>query len=171
MVFHKNYIIAAADITAQPKLLARYRGKTAKEVYRFTKGVVVTRKIIGPASFAIATIPKELSSGFIQSAIGEVGDYAITYFSGLGFLRGLYRCTNISYIKNTARLGYNLLGLIITLPSMGIGWMCDVVVISKLEEMWFGTPVYLFDDNRAWIEKNFTIETVFKAIDPNGGGE
>lgn len=35
-------IIAAGDISRSPILLKRFRGKTAKEVYRCGKGVVFT---------------------------------------------------------------------------------------------------------------------------------
>ena len=30
-------------------------------------------------------------------------------------------------------------------------------VPNRMEEMWFGEPIYIFDDNWFWIEKNFTI--------------
>ena len=44
-----------------------------------------------------------------------------------------------------------------TLYSKGIGGAFDLMGISKLEKLWFGEPVYIFDDNRLWVEKNFTL--------------
>ena len=31
--------------------------------------------------------------------------------------------------------------------------------------MWFGQPVYIFDDNRIWIEANFTLVDVFNKVE------
>jgi len=42
-----------------------------------------------------------------------------------------------------------------TLYSKGIGGAFDLLQLSKLEKLWFGEPVYIFDDNRLWVEKNF----------------
>jgi hypothetical protein len=52
-----------------------------------------------------------------------------------------------------------------TLYSKGIGSAFDLLRLFKLEEMWFGEPVYIFDDNRLWIEKNFTIGDIFEKIE------
>ena len=51
---------------------------------------------------------------------------------------------------------------IITLYSKGISGAFDLLRISKLEEMWFGQSVYIFDDNRLWIEANFTLGDIFE---------
>jgi hypothetical protein len=50
------------------------------------------------------------------------------------------------------------------LYSKRIGGTFDLLKLSKLEEMWFGAPVYIFDDNRLWIEANFTIGDIFDQI-------
>lgn len=52
-----------------------------------------------------------------------------------------------------------------TLYSKGIGGAFDLLQISKLEKLWFATPVYIFDDNRLWVEKNFTLSNVFEIMD------
>jgi hypothetical protein len=167
-MFNSKYIIAATDITAQRKPFARFRGKTVKEIYRFGKGVVISRSVTGPAVFALSTIPKELSAGFVKSTIAETGEYFIGYISGVGFFRGLYKCTNIAYVTTTARILYNVMGLAMTLPSKGIGWACDLGVgpfsITNFEKWWFGSPVYIFDDNRLWLETNFTLDNAFKDL-------
>jgi hypothetical protein len=31
--------------------------------------------------------------------------------------------------------------------------------------MWFGEPVYIFDDNRLWVEKNFRLLNVFEGLE------
>jgi hypothetical protein len=48
-----------------------------------------------------------------------------------------------------------------TIYFKGIGATFDILQLSKLEELWFSKPVYIFDDNRFWIEKNFTLDNVF----------
>ena len=40
----------------------------------------------------------------------------------------------------------------LTIYSKGIGEAFNVIGISKLEEISFGEPVYIFDTNRLWIE-------------------
>ena len=78
--------------------------------------------------------------------------------SGLGFVRYLYK---VVQLKTSARLVYNVGCLPITIYSKGIGNVFDILKLSKLEEMWFGEPVDIFDDNRFWIEKNFKLGDVF----------
>ena len=92
----------------------------------------------------------------------------IGYTSFLGLARWVYKATN----SNFARIVYNFAGLPFTLYSQGVSGVCDLCQISKLETMWFGSPGYIFDDNRLWIEKNieknFTLEDAFKHLDDKG---
>jgi hypothetical protein len=48
---------------------------------------------------------------------------------------------------------------------MGFGKAFDVLQVSKLESLWFGSPVYIFNDNRLFIEGNCTVLALFKAIE------
>ena len=160
-------VIAAGDINSSPVLARRFRGKTAKEIYRCGKGIVLTGSVIKPVAFAISTIPAEFSKGIIYTAVGQVGESAIGYVSGIGFIRYLYKVVQPSKLKATARLIYNIGCLPMTLYSKGIGVTFDLFQVSKLEKLWFGAPVYIFDDNRLWIEKNFTLSDVFQTIEDN----
>lgn len=158
-------IAAATDISSSPVLARKFRGKTAKEIYRCGKGMLVTGSIIKPLGFAIVTIPSEMSKGFIYSTIGNIGEGVIGYMSGIGFVRYLYKVLEPEKLKATARLSYNIACLPMTIYSMGIGKTFDMLQLSKLEELWFGTPVYIFDDNRLWIEKNFTFKGLFQTVE------
>lgn len=168
MSVYNRYILAAGDISSQHVFLKKYRGKTSKEIYRFVKGVVVSKSIAGPALYAATIIPTEMSKGFVYSAVANIGENALGYVSGLGFCRWIYKATDVTFIKNTGRLVYNVCGLPLTLYSKGVTGVCDLLQISKLEEYWYGTPVYIFDDNRLWLEKNFTLEDVFSGISSGG---
>ena len=161
-------IIAAGDISSSPVLASKLRGKTAKELYRCGKGIVLTGSVVKPLGYALATVPAELSKGVIYTAVGQVGEAAIGYISGIGFVRYLYKVIQPPKLKATARLIYNVGSLPMTLYSKGIGGAFDLLQISKLETLWFGEPVYIFDDNRLWIEKNFTLNDVFKTVEENG---
>ena len=145
-----------------PVVMPKFRGKIAREIYRCTKGVVMTGSLIKPVSYALAQIPLELSSGFVYSAVGQVGNYCVGYVSGLGVLHSCYKLAKPKKIKATARLCYNVAGLPMTIYAKGVGGAFDGVGLSKLETLWFGTPVYVFDDNRLWIEKNFTMDKLFE---------
>ena len=158
-------IIAAGDITSSPVFFGRFRGKTAKEIYRCVKGVFMTGSVAKPLGFAAAQIPAELSKGVIYTAVGQLGDSAIGYISGIGFVRYLYRAAHPGKLKATTRLIYNVVSLPMTIYSKGITTVLNVAQFSRLEEWWFGKPVYLFDDNRLWIEKNFTLGDVFKTLE------
>ena len=160
-----RFIIAAGDISSSPVLARRFRGKAAKEVYRCVKGVVLTGSITKPLGFAIVQIPGEVTKGIVYTAIGQVGESALGYISGVGFVRYLYKVVHPARLKATARLAYNIGCLPLTLYSKGIGGAFDLLQISKLEKMWFGQPVYIFDDNRLWIESNFTMADIYKRID------
>lgn len=140
------------------------RGKTAKEIYRCGKGIIFTRSIAKPLGFAVLQIPRELSKGVVYTAVGQIGDGVIGYVSGIGFVRYLYKVVHPSKLKATLRLIYNIGCLPITLYSRGIGDTFDLLKLSKLEEMWFGSPVYIFDDNRIWIEANFLMGDGFDKI-------
>lgn len=158
-------IIAAGDISTSPVLARRFRGKAAKEIYRCSKGILLTGSVVKPVGYAIASVPAELTKGVVYTAVGQVGETAIGYLSGIGFVRYLYKVIQPVKLKATARLAYNAACLPITLYSKGIGGAFDLLQLSKLEKLWFGEPVYIFDDNRLWVEKNFTLNTVFETIE------
>lgn len=164
---NSRLIIAAGDINSSPVLARKFRGKAAKEIYRCGKGIVLTGSIVKPLAFAVSTIPAEFSTGIIYSTVGQVGEATLGYLGGVGFIRFLYKVMEPSQLKSTARLIYNLSALPMTLYSKGIGATFDIFQLSELEKMWFGTPVYIFDDNRLWIEKNFTLSDNFKTIEDN----
>ena len=155
-------IIAYGDISSSPVLGRKFRGKVAKEIYRCGKGMIATRSIVKPIAFALSTIPGELSTGFVYSTVGQIGEAAIGYVSGIGFVRYIYKIAQPKKLKASARLAYNVACLPMTLYSKGIGGAFDIFGVSQLEEQWFGTPVYIFDDNRLWIEKNFTLSELLK---------
>ena len=158
-------IIAAGDISSSPVLAKRFRGKAAKEFYRCGKGILLTGSFAKPVGFAIAQVPGELTKGVVYSAIGQIGDGVLGYVSGIGFVRYLYKIIQPTKLKATARVVYNIASLPITLYYKGIGSAFDLLKISKLEELWFGQPVYIFDDNRLWIESNFTLGDIFEQIE------
>ena len=160
-------IIAAADISSSPVLGRRFRGKTAKEVYRCSKGILLTGSFAKPIGFAISTVPAELTKGVVYATVGQVGETVIGYASGIGFVRYLYKTLQPAKLKATARIVYNVASLPITLYSKGIGAAFDLLQLSKLEQFWFGEPVYIFDDNRLWIEKNFTLEEILVNLEEN----
>ena len=154
-------IIAAGDISSSSVLARKFRGKTAKEIYRCGKGVVMTGSFAKPIGYAVATIPAELGKGFIHTAVGHVGEAAIGYLSGVGLLRFLYKVAQPEKLKATARVLYNVGSLPITIYYKGVGTVFDYFQLSKLEKLWFGEPVYIFDDNRLWVEQNFTLNDIF----------
>lgn len=62
--------IAADDISSSPILARRFKGKTAKEVYRCSKNIILSRSVVKLVGFAIATIPAEMTKGVIYIAAG-----------------------------------------------------------------------------------------------------
>ena len=159
---NSRLIIASGDISSSAVLGRKFRGKVAKEIYRCGKGVVLTGSVAKPIGFAVSTIPVELSKGIVYSAVGQIGEAAIGYISGIGFVRFIYKIAKPEKLKASARVVYNVACLPMTLYSKGIGGAFDLIGISKLEKLWFGEPVYIFDDNRLWIEKNFTLADLLK---------
>ena len=162
MVIYSRQIIAAGDISGSPVLARKFRGKVAKEIYRCGKGIVLTGSVVKPLGLAISTIPAEMSKGVIYTAVGQVGEATLGYISGIGFVRYLYKIAKPEKVKASARLIYNVACLPVTLYSKGIGGAFDLMGISKLEELWFGAPVYIFDDNRLWVEKNFIMSDLIQ---------
>ena len=67
-------IIAAGDISSSPVLARHFRGKTAKELDRCGKGVILTGSITKLATFAAAQVPAELTKGVVYTAIGQIGE-------------------------------------------------------------------------------------------------
>ena len=159
---NSNLIIESDNISSSPVLARKFRGKIAKEVYRCTKGMLLTGSVAKPIGFAVSAIPAEFSKGIVHTAVGQVGETAIGYVSGIGFVRYLYKIAQPEKLKASARILYNVACLPMTLYSKGIGGAFDLMGISKLEELWFGQPIYIFDDNRLWIEKNFTFSELLK---------
>ena len=162
---NSKLIIASGDISSSPVLARRFRGKIAKEIYRCGKGIVLTGSVVKPVGLAVAQIPAELTKGVVYTAVGQIGEGIIGYISGIGFVRYLYKIVQPAKLKATARLTYNIACLPITLYCKGMGSAFDLLKISKLEKMWFGQPVYIFDDNRLWVESNFTLGDIFEQIE------
>ena len=162
-----NYkvVLASSDITGSPVLMKKFRGKTAKEIYRCGKGILFTGSLAKPIVFAAATIPAELSKGIVYTAVGQIGEATIGYLSGFGFIRYIYKIAEPGKFKATARIIYNVSSLPLTIYSKGVGGVFDLLKLSKLEKAWFGEPVYIFDDNRIWVEKNFTLMDGFKTVE------
>lgn len=150
-------IIAAANISSSPVWARRFRSKAAKEIYRCGKRIMLTGSVAKPIGHAAATIPTKLSKGVVYTTVGQVGETAIDYVCGIGFVRYLYKVVQPEKLKATTRLIYNVGCLPMTVYYKGIGGAFDLLQLSKLEKLWFGKPVYILDDNRLWIEKNFTL--------------
>lgn len=154
-------IIAAGDISSSPVLAQKFRGRTAREIYRCGKGIFLTRSISKPLWFAVVTVPREMSKGFICTAVGQIGEATLSYVSGIGFVRYIYKIAKPEKIKVTARVVYNVACLPFMLYFKEITVTFDILRLSKLKEMWFGEPIYIFNDNRLWIESNFTMNDIF----------
>jgi len=163
-----KYLVTSVNNSGQSKAFAKFRGKPAKEVYRCCKGIIISGSFKGPVTYAAGQIGKELTTGVVANASGLIVEGMIGYISGVGFIRWIYKATNVGRIHTYSRLLYNIVGLPITIYSKGISAVTDKIGLSWLEEKWFGQPIYLFDDNRLWLEKNFTLNDVFKVTDENG---
>jgi len=98
-----------------------------------------------PLGFAAAQVPAKLTKDVVYSAVGQVGEAAIGYVSTIGVVRFFYKVVQRVKLKATARLAYNVFCLPMTIYSMGVGSAFDILQLSKLEEMWFGHPIYIFD--------------------------
>lgn len=125
----------------------------------------MTGSIAKPLGFAASQIPAELTKGIVSTAVSQVDYDIIGYVSGIGFVIYLYKVVQPAKLKATARLTCNIACPTITLYSKGIGSAFDLLRISKLEEMWFGQPVYIFDDNQLWVEGNFTLGAIFDPME------
>lgn len=158
-------ILASGDISSSPILFKRFRGKAAKEIYHCGKGIVLTGSVTKLLGFAVIQITGELTKGVIYSAVGEVGDTVLGYISGIGLIRYLYRATQPKKLKATTRVIYNINSLPLTIYSKGISGIFNFFQFSKLEKIWFGEPVSIFNDNRLWIEINFTIKDIFAEME------
>jgi len=148
-----------------PILFKNLRGPIAKEVYRYTKGVIITGSIAKPFGYAVLQIPTELSKGYVHSTISDIGENIIGYISGVGFVRYIYKIAQPGKLKQMARLIYNVGCLPITLYAKGICAAFDLLQLSKLEKLWFGEVVYPLSDNRSWIERNFTMTDVMDSLE------
>ncbi len=94
-----------------------FRGKTAREIYRAVKGIVVTRQLIAPVSYAVASLGKEINSSYVYSIAGqaEVGELVIGYVGSLSIVRYIYKILKPSDLKSTLITIYNILGVPMTL--------------------------------------------------------
>ena len=157
-------IIESSDISSSPVLASKFRCNLAKEIYRCGKGIVLTRFLVKLIAFAVLNIPVELFKGVVYSTIGQIGDAAMGYITGIGFIKYIYKIPQLRKLKATVRIVYNIGCFPITIYSKRIGKTFDLFGVSKLEKLWFGQPVYIFNDNRLWVEKNFTISELLKRV-------
>lgn len=118
-------------------------------------------KLLG---FAVAKVPREMSKGFIYTAVVQVGEAVLNYISRIGLIRYIYNVAKPEKIKVTAPVVYNLACLPFTLYSKGVTATFKVLHISNLKEIWFGEAVHIFNDNRLWIESNVIMDNIFEQI-------
>ena len=79
---NSRLIIAAGDISSSPVLAKRFRGKTARELYRCGKGILLTGSVAKPLGFAAVQVPGEFTKGVVYTAVGQIGEGVIGYISG-----------------------------------------------------------------------------------------
>jgi hypothetical protein len=139
------------------KIFARYRGKTAKEIYRFAKTVLITREVIKPAVYAAKQVAFESPSGMIISAAKNAGSYVICYVLGIGFAKSAYMILQDGKIKNITRIVYNLGSVPYRLYANGAESTLNLLCLDRFEEGWFGERVHICGSFSIWPEKNFTL--------------
>ena len=59
-------------MSSSPVLARKFRGKTAKEIYRCSKGILLTGSVAKSIEYSIATIPTELSKRFVCMFIRQL---------------------------------------------------------------------------------------------------
>lgn len=164
MSLSTSKLLVCGDISASHVLFKPLRGKYAKETYRFCKGVVLTREVVKPALFCGKQFVAEASSGYIQSMASAGLNYCTGYLCGVGLVRTIYKASNPGFIKNVTRTTYNVLCLPATLYYKGTSSVTDLIGLNRLEKVWFGEEIYIFSDNRVWIEKNFTLDNALYTL-------
>lgn len=115
----------------------------------------LTGSVSKTLEFVIVQIPGTKNG--IYTVIDQIGDDIFGYILAIGFVKYLSKVANQFKLNATARLVYTDAYLLITLYFKGIDNIFDLLKISKLEEIWFGQPIYTFDYNRLWIETNFIL--------------
>ena len=91
-------ILASGDINSSPILAKRFRGKFAKEVYRYTKKIVMSHSLVKPVVYVILTILGKMTKGVISSAVGQA---AVNYMFSVRFLGYKYKTLKSSKLKAT----------------------------------------------------------------------
>lgn len=142
--------------------------KTAIDICCCGKGIILTGSISKLLGFAVAKVSREMSQGFLYIPVVQAGEAALSYIFGIGFISYICKVAKLEKIKVMARLVYNLACLPFTLYSKEVTATADVLHIYTLKEIWFGAAVHIFNDNRLWIESNFTMDNIFERItDPD----
>ena len=153
------------ELTVNP-MLTPFRRKISRECYRCMKGIILTRSFQKPVAFALSQIPKEISSGYLNSISNQqTGENLVGYVSTIGFIRFVYRVTYPSKLKSIFRVMYNMVCLPFTSVSFGMNHVFDAFRVSDFEALIFGEPIYIFNDKRLWIERNFTLGEAFNATE------
>lgn len=125
----------------------------------------MTGSVIKPVAYALSRVPTQIHYGFFYSITEDVGEHVIGYLSGVSFIKYLYISVDRPInLKASLRVAYNVICLPITVYSKGISAAFALLQISQLEKFWFGEPVRIFDGNRLWIERNFTMSDVFSQM-------
>ena len=110
--------------------------------------MVATKYVVKPVCVTLLKVPGEITIGFVYSRKENVGEAIVGYVTGIGFFRFLYKTTKPTKLKPTIRVVSNIASVTITVYSKKIGSVLDFLQIYRLEEIWFGTPVYIFYYNR-----------------------
>ena len=156
------------DLVTTSALCKCLRGKVSKELYRCTKAIVLTGSVKKPVVYTLSRIPTQMHNGVFYTITEDIGEHVIGYLSGVGFIKYLYivieRPINL---KAAFRVTYNIICLPVTVYSKGITAAFDLLGISQIEKFWFGESVDIFDGNRLWIERNFTMSDIFSHMAGN----
>lgn len=105
---NSRLIIADRYISSSTSLLKWFRSKTAKEIYRCGKDIIITVSVYKSFNFTVLKIFEELSKSLIYRIISKISENVLGYSSGIGFVRHLYKVVRPGKLKETARLIYNV---------------------------------------------------------------
>ena len=166
IIFPRSFLTEPHELTVNPILSSSLRRKMAREFYRCMKGIILTGSIQKPITFALSQIPKEISTGYLSGISNQqIGENLLGYVSSIGFLRFVYKVSYPSKLKSIFRVMYNIICLPLTSVSFGMNHVFDALHASSIKTLVFGEPIYVFNDKRLWIERNFTLSGAFEVTE------
>jgi len=164
MINYSRIPLVMHPIRKDERMFSRFRGRIAKNSYRYVKTAIITKSFTMPAFGSAIELLKEMISGELKQVNDDTGNYILTYISSLLLSGCAYKGLKVKRLKNTARVIYNIISFPMMIYFKGYDHAFKLLQLAEFEKRWFGEEVPILPTGKLFFENNFTTSNAIENI-------